>query len=169
MKKMCFVQTAVRSAVCIPLIWGTLAGCAAENGGERGNLTRYADADVSYTAVFDGAGTAECMRTGGTTVLRMTSPERLCGLSVTYDGASCAVSAGEMSVLLSPELASGLTVLFDLLASPAEEAGIPSKSADGTQTILPFEAGSVILGADGFPAEAVFGGRSVLLGDFTIQ
>lgn len=169
MKNLSFVQTAVRCAVCIPLIAGTLAGCAAGNGVPGGGLTRYAGADVAYTAEFEDVGTAECVRSGGTTVLRMTSPEHLCGITVTYDGSACSLAVGEMSILLSPETAAGLTGMFDLLARTAEDGGMPSKSADGTQTVVTFDAGSVTLGGNGVPVEVTYDGRTVMIGDFTIQ
>ncbi len=171
MKNLCFVQTAVRWAVCIPLVCGMLAGCAAENGLSGGGLTRYAAADISYTAEFPDVGTAECVRSGGMTVMRMVSPEHLCGITVTYDGSTCSLSAGEMSVLLSPETAAGLTGLFDLLARPADgvSGGIPSKSADGTQTVITFDTGSVTLGEDGVPAEVTFGDRTIRMEKFMIQ
>ena len=176
MKNLCFVQTAVRCAVCIPLVCGMLAGfsgCTAENG-LSGDLTRYASADVTYTAEFPEVGTAECIRSGGTTVMRMVSPEHLCGITVTYDGTSCSLSSGELSVLLSPETASGLTGLFDLLARPVdgadgENGGIPSKTADGEKTVLTFDEGSVTIGADGVPAEVIFGDRAVRIEKFMIQ
>lgn len=174
MKNSCFMQTAVRCAVCIPLVCGMLAGfsgCTAGDGTVSGGLTRYAAADISYTAEFPEAGTAECVRSGGTTVMRIVSPEHLCGITVTYDGMSCSLASGEMSVLLSPETASGLTGIFDLLAHPAEPGigGIPSKSADGEETILTFDEGSVTLTADGVPSEVTFGERRVRIGNFKIQ
>lgn len=171
------MQTAVRFAVCIPLIAVFAAGCAAENGSAGGALTHYASADASYTASFtpegsgapDGSITGACERSGGTTVMRVTSPERLCGLSVTYDGSACSVTVGETSILLSPDAAAGLTDLFDLLARPAEDGGVPAKSADGTKTVVTFDTGSVTVGETGVPVEAAFGGRTVKIGDFTIQ
>lgn len=171
MKNLCSVQTAVRWAVCIPLVCGMfagLAGCTAADG-IPGGLTRYAAADISYTAEFPEVGTAECVRSGGTTVMRMTSPEHLCGITVTYDGSVCGLSSGETEILLSPETASGLTELFDLLARPAEKGGMPSKSADGTKTVIVFDTGSVILGEGGIPAEVNFGGRTIRLDKFMIQ
>lgn len=164
------MQTAVRFAVCIPLSAFFIAGCAAGDG-ISGGLTRYAAADVSYTAEFPEAGTAECVRSGGTTVMRMVSPEHLCGITVTYDGISCSLASGEMSVLLSPETASGLTGIFDLLARPAEPGRgvIPTKSADGEETILNFDEGSVTLTADGVPSEVIFGERSIRIENFKIQ
>ena len=103
--------------------------------------------------------------------MRMISPEHLCGITVTYDGSTCSLSVGEMSVLLSPETASGLTGLFDLLARPADgtSGGIPSKSADGTQTVITFDTGSVTLGGDGIPAEVTFNDRTIRMEKFMIQ
>lgn len=177
MKIFDFVQTAVRFAVCIPLLAGFMSGCAAENGSSGGTLTHYASADASYTVTFttegngaaDGAITGACERSGATTVMRVTSPERLCGLSVTYDGSACSVTVGETSILLSPDAAAGLTDLFDLLARTAEDGGVPAKSADGTKTVVTFDMGSVTVGETGVPVEAAFDGRTVLIGDFTIQ
>ncbi len=169
MKMFDFMQTAVRFAVCIPLLAGMLAGCAAGDGSTGGGLTRYAGADVSYTAKFADVGTAECVRSGGTTVLRMTAPEHLCGVAVTYDGSACRLAAGEMEILLSPELAAGLTELFDLLARPMEDGGLPSRSADGERTVVTFDTGSVTLGGDGVPVEAAYNGRIIKIADFVIQ
>ena len=101
--------------------------------------------------------------------MRMTAPEHLNGFSVTYDGSACAVSAGETVIPLSPETASGLTVLFDLLARPMEDGGVPAKSADGTETVVTFETGSVTVGETGVPVEVSSGGRTVTIGDFVIQ
>ena len=177
------VQTAVRFAVCIALtafhtftVLTVLTGCAADGGagfGGAGGLTGYASADVSYTAEFAEGLCGECERSGGTTVMRMTSPGRLDGLTVTYDGTAgtCAVAVGETAVLLSPETAAGLTDVFDLLARAASDGGVPSKSADGTQTVVRFADadGSVTVGADGVPVEVRLGERAVKIGGFTIQ
>jgi len=168
MKKLKNVQTAVRFAVCIPLIAGFMSGCAAD-GLPGGTLTKYASADAVYTMTFDGGISGACERSGGTTVMRMTAPEHLAGLSVTYDGSTCAVSVGEMSVLLSEDAASGLTELFDLLARPMEDGGVPVKSADGTETVVTFDTGSVTVGETGVPVELSLDGRTVAVGGFVIQ
>ena len=166
MKLFEFVQTAVRFAVCIPLIAGFVTGCASGDGSA---VTQYAAADAGYIMTFDGGITGACERSGGTTVMRMTAPEHLTGLSVTYDGSVCSVSAGETVIPLSPETASGLTVLFDLLARPMEDGGVPAKSADGTETVVTFDTGSVTVGETGVPVEVSSGGRTVTIGDFVIQ
>ena len=166
MKLFEFVQTAVRFAVCIPLIAGFVTGCAS---GDGSTVTQYAAADAGYTMTFDGGITGACERSGGTTVMRMTAPEHLNGFSVTYDGSACAVSAGEIVIPLSPETAAGLTDLFDLLARPMEDGGVPAKSADGTETVVTFDTGSVTVGETGVPVEVSSGGRTVTIGDFVIQ
>ena len=166
MKLFEFVQTAVRFAVCIPLIAGFVIGCASGDGSA---VTQYAAADAGYTMTFDGGITGACERSGGTTVMRMTAPEHLNGFSVTYDGSACAVSAGEIVIPLSPETAAGLTDLFDLLARPMEDGGVPAKSADGTETVVTFDTGSVTVGETGVPVEVSSGGRTVTIGDFVIQ
>ena len=74
MKLFEFVQTAVRFAVCIPLIAGFVTGCASGDGSA---VTQYAAADAGYTMTFDGGITGACERSGGTTVMRMTAPEHL--------------------------------------------------------------------------------------------
>ena len=103
--------------------------------------------------------------------MRMISPEHLCGITVTYDGHTCSLASGETEILLSPETAAGLTGFFDLLARPADgdSGAVPSKSADGTQTILRFDTGSVLLGEDGNPAEVTYSGRTIRIEKFMIQ
>ncbi len=175
------MQTAVRFAVCITLIVILLSGCAAENGG-GGGLMQYAGADASYTAEFLSSGSSAsdgssivcaCERNGGTTVMRVMSPERLNGLTVTYDGNACSVSAGETAILLSPDVAAGLTDVFDLLARTVEDGGTPSKSADGSQTVVTFSDGSVTLAPNGaeesVPVEVRLGERVIRIGEFVIQ
>ena len=166
MKKRKIVQTAVRFAVCIPLIAGFTSGCASGDGSA---VTKYASADAVYTMTFEGGMSGACERSGGTTVMRMTAPEYLAGLSVTCDGSTCSVSVGEMSVLLSAETAAGLTELFDLLARPVEDGGVPAKSADGTETVVTFDTGSVTVGETGVPVEVSHGGRAVTISNFVIQ
>lgn len=162
-------QTAVKVAVCITLTALFLPGCAGETSSGDGGLMRYAAADASYTAEFaSGDGDAivcACERSGGTTVLRVTSPERLNGLSVRYDGNACSLGAGETSILLSADAASGLTEIFDLLA---RTDGTPAKSADGTQTVVTFENGTVTVGADGVPVEVTLDERVVKIVTFTM-
>jgi len=171
------MQTAVRFAVCIALT-AILSGCSrtGESPVPGSRLTDYAAADVSYTIEYfpEGASTptaACCTRSGGVTVMQLTSPDRIAGMTVTYDAnaGSCALSAGEMTILLSPEMTSGLTGLFDLLARPAENGGIPAKSPDGSQTVVTFDTGSVTVSETGVPAEVTFGERTVKIGGFTIQ
>ncbi len=174
------MQTAVRFAVCIALTV-FLSGCTGENSAPGGRLTDYASADASYTIEYFPEGaehpiSACCTRSGGITVMQLTSPDRIAGMTVTYDAnaGSCALAAGDMSILLSPETAAGLTDLFDLLARPAEDGGIPSKSPDGSQTVVTFDTGSVTVGETGVPAEVTYGkptvgGRTVKIGGFTIQ
>ncbi len=173
------MQTAVRFAVCIALTV-FLSGCTGENPVPGGRLTDYAAADASYTIEYFSDDAAHpiaacCTRSGGVTVMQLTSPDRIAGMTVTYDAGagSCALSAGEMSILLSPETASGLTGLFDLLARPAEDGGIPAKSPDGSQTVVTFDTGSVTVGETGVPVEVTqthpHGGRTVKIGGFTIQ
>lgn len=169
------MQTAVRFAVCIALT-AFLSGCTGESPAPGSRLTDYATADVSYTIEYFPEGAAMptaacCTRSGGVTVMQLTSPDRIAGMTVTYDAnaGSCALSAGEMTILLSPETASGLTGLFDLLACPAEDGGMPAKSPDGSQTVIPFDTGSVTVGETGVPVEVTFGERTVRIGGFTIQ
>ena len=173
------VQTAVRFAVCIALTAALpLTACMADPSASRSgdNLTGYALEDAVYTAEFpvedsNVSITACCVRSGGITTMQITSPDRIAGLTVTYDetAGSCSVSAGEMSILLSPETASGLTVLFDLLARPAEDGGLPAKSPDGTQTVVSFDTGSVTVSESGLPVEVTMDTRTVRIGGFTIQ
>lgn len=169
------MQTAVRFAVCIALTVFS-AGCGGGNGASGGPLTDYAAADASYTIEYFPAGAQQpvsacCTRSDGVTVMQLTSPDRMAGMTVTYDAGAgtCALSAGNMSILLSPETASGLTGLFDLLARPAEDGGFPAKSPDGSQTVVTFDTGSVTVGETGVPAEVTFGERTVRIGGFTIQ
>ena len=169
------MQTAVRFAVCIALT-AFLSACSGETPAPGSRLTDYAAADVSYTIEYVPEGAAVptaacCTRSGGVTVMQLTSPDRIAGITVTYDAnaGSCAIAAGEMSILLSPETAAGLTGLFDLLARPAEDGGTPAKSPDGSQTVVTFDTGSVTVGETGVPAEVTFGGRTVSIGGFTIQ
>ena len=111
------MQTAVRFAVCIALT-AFLSGCTGESPAPGSRLTDYAAADVSYTIEYFPEGAAMptaacCTRSGGVTVMQLTSPDRIAGMTVTYDAnaGSCALSAGEMTILLSPDTASGLTGL----------------------------------------------------------
>lgn len=170
------MQTAVRFAVCIALTV-FLSGCSsADHPAPGSRLTNYAAADAAYTIEYSSGGaavptSAYCTRSGGVTVMQLTSPDRIAGMTVTYDAdaGSCALSAGEMSILLSPETAAGLTGLFDLLARPAENGGMPAKSPDGSQTVVTFDTGSVTISEAGVPVEISCGGRTVRIGSFTIQ
>lgn len=171
------MQTAVRFAVCIALTV-FLSGCfgTGEISAPGGRLTDYAASDASYTIEYFPEGaehpiSACCTRSGSVTMMQLTSPDRIAGMTVTYDAnaASCALAAGDMSIQLSPETAAGLTGLFDLLARPAEDGGIPSKSPDGSQTVVTFDTGSVTVGETGVPTEVTFAERTVRIGGFTIQ
>ncbi len=173
------MQTAVRFAVCIALTV-FLSGCTTETPAPGSRLTDYAASDASYTIEYFPEGAAVptsacCTRSGGVTVMQLTSPDRIAGMIVTYDAnaGSCALSAGEMTILLSPETSAGLTGLFDLLARPAEDGGMPAKSPDGSRTVVTFDTGSVTVGETGVPAEVTqiypHGERTVKIGGFTIQ
>ncbi|MGN1345286.1 MAG: hypothetical protein ACI4V1_00755 [Eubacteriales bacterium] len=162
-------RTARRRAVCLLFAWiwavwsaVLLSGCAG-NPPAEGGLMHFASVDASYTAEFPAYGAepivCACERTGGTTVMRVTSPERLTGLSVTYDGSICSLAVGETAVLLSPSAASGLTLFFDLLARTA--GGTPSKSPDGSRTMITYADGSVTLDSAGLPIEVEVGERVV--------
>ncbi len=153
-------QTAVRVAVCLTLTALFSGGCT-ENSSPDGGLMRYASADVTYTATFEGNITGDCKRSGGTTVLHITSPDRLEGLTVTYDGTTCSVAAEGMEIPLSAEVAAGLTDVFDLLA---REDGVPAKSSDGTQTVVTFADGTVTLDENAVPVKVTVGEREINIG-----
>ncbi len=154
-------QTAVRLAVCLTLTALFCGGCTED--ASPGSLMKYASVDAAYTVAFDGNIVGSCERSGGTTVLRVTSPERLEGLTVTYDGTNCSVGVGGMEIPLSAEVAAGLTDVFDLLA---REDGVPVKSSDGLQTIVTFADGTVTLNETGVPVQVTVGEREINIGEW---
>lgn len=153
-------QTAVKVAVCLTLTALFLGGCS-EGASPENALMNYASADVTYTATFDGKITGNCQRSSGTTVLQITSPERLEGLTVTYDGTNCSIAAEGMEIPLSAEVSAGLTEVFDLLA---REDGVPAKSSDGTQTVVTFADGAVTLDENAVPVKVTVGEREINIG-----
>ncbi len=155
-------QAAVELAVCLTLTAFFSISCTADSSTD-GGLMKYAGENVTYTATFEEGMTGRCERSGGTTVLRMTSPERLAGLTVTYDGATCSVGVEGMDIPLSADVAAGLTDVFDLLA---REDGVPTKSPDGTQTVVTFADGTVTVGEDGVPVKVTVGEREINIGDW---
>lgn len=167
------VKYFVRFATCVCLTAFSL-GCAAQNGTE---LTSYTAADASYTIVIPHTSdkypdfVGRCERIGTTTVIRMTSPERLTGLTVSYDSGSrvCSISAGEAVIPLSEEVASGLTGLLYLLERPAYDGGLLSKSADGTETVLSFDVGEVVIGDGGLPTRISDTSRTIYITDYTVK
>lgn len=148
------LQTVVRSAVCIPFAISlsvVLAGCA-----DGAGLTSYTASDASYTAEWTAADVSfvgQCERAGTVTVMQMTKPERLAGLSVSYDSrtGACSVSASDTVIPLSAEISAEFTELFRLLERPIDDGGVPSKSEDGTKTVLTFDSGEVTVGTSGLP------------------
>ena len=175
MRKQWNFQTAVQFAVCIIVTAILLPGCAAFPGDspKDGGLMRFTGGNAAYTAEF-AADSGEplvgtCERNGTSTVLRITSPERLAGFTVTYDAsAGCtAVAVGEMSLYLSPEVAAGVTDVFDLLSRT--DGGTVAKSPDGAQTVVTYENGTVTVSSDGVPVEVTVGERVVKIGSFEIR
>ncbi len=131
-----------------------LASCG-EKTEESDGLMRFAGDNAAYVAEFpmeaDGVIVCECVRSGSVTQMRVTSPENCVGLAVRYDGATCSLACGEGEILLSADVASGVTTVFDILART--DGGTVAKSADGSQTVVTYEDGSVTIGADGIPVE----------------
>lgn len=195
------MQTAPHIAVCITFFGcvlttvvialvalGTTSCAAGRVSNDR--LTEYAVHDVSYTVEFstgsnaDGASSeisptggisaiaGRCERRGTRTVMEVTSPERLRGISVIYDSGSgaCVLGAGEAAIPLSPEVSGGLTELFDLLGRSPEDGGMLSKSADGENTVVTFSDadGSVTLDPEGIPLTVFFGERQATLKEYVV-
>lgn len=147
-------------SLCLPLF---LTGCAADSA------PAYDPEHFTCTLSIDSVSTgergvflAEYVREAGETVLTITAPERLTGLSFTFSEAGCVMDAAGTAVPLGEDTASSLTGLVSLLGESPETASDRKKTADGT--LLFFPAGQLTLDSTGLPlfAETADGRRAAV-------
>ena len=145
-------------SLCLTLL---LPGCAADS------TPAYDPEHFACTLSIDSVSTgergiflAEYVREAGETVLTITAPERLTGLSFTFSESGCVMDAAGTAVPLSEDAAASLTGLVCLLEASPETASDRKKTADGT--LLFFPTGQLTLDSTGLPllAETADGRRA---------
>ncbi len=147
-------------SLCLLLL---LPGCAADS------TPAYDPEHFACTLSIDSVSTgergiflAEYVREAGETVLTITAPERLTGLSFTFSESGCVMDAAGTAVPLSEDAAASLTGLVCLLGESPETASDRKKTADGT--LLFFPTGQLTLDSTGLPllAETADGRRAAV-------
>jgi len=150
--------------LCLPLCLALfLPGCTADSA------PAYDPDHFTCTLSIDSVSTgergvflAEYVRDAGETVLTITAPQRLAGLSFTISESRCVLDAAGTAIPLSGDAASSLTGLVRLLGESPSAAPDRKKTADGT--LLFFPNGQLTLDSTGLPvlAETTDGRRAAV-------
>lgn len=148
-----------------------LSSCAADPEA----LYEFRSSPSSFTVSFPSSEQAVVcdarMDPEGLLRLTVTSPERSAGMTVVCTSDSCTVSAGGVQIPLSADASRAMRDFFLILASETAES-VPTRSAEGENTVLETAAGTLVLDSDLNPCAVIYTGmdgeeRRAEIGNFS--
>lgn len=132
-----------------------LSSCAADPEA----LYEFRSSPSSFTVSFPSSGQPVVCDARMDDTLRLTviSPERSAGMGVVCTSDSCIVSAGGVQIPLSAEASRAMRDFFLILSSETAES-VPTRSAEGENTVLETAAGTLVLDSDLNPCAVIYTG-----------
>lgn len=167
-----FLKRLAASAL-LAVLPAVFCGCGAADADE---LFVYCGAPAEFSLIFPsqyGDVTCDAVKNGDTVVLKVRSPERSAGVAVTCGAAGCTIEADGTVIPLSENAASALTNVIRTICSGEAESSAPTRSADGTETVISYPYGTLTLNENLMPCRvecaAVNGeNRTVRIENYTL-